>query len=100
MPVVFLLYLLLAVAQFSAFMAGIHLLIGGGALLSFLIMIVAMWLPLGSIAVAATGFYGACSAWDWPWWQAALLTFPFAVLGVFSMSVGAVAKIFEALVKK
>jgi hypothetical protein len=84
--VLFILYFALGIIQIVAFMEGLDVWFGFGALLSIITFVIVMFIgPLGSLAVAGIGFYGAWRGWQWEWWQAALLCFPFAVLGLVMM---------------
>jgi hypothetical protein len=97
MQVIFvILYIVLGIIQITAYLAGINLWLGVGTFWGLVIFFVTASLPFGSIADAAIGFYGACGAWQWPWWQAALLTFPFAVLGVLAMGISGIASLAAA----
>jgi hypothetical protein len=87
------LYFLLGIVQIAAFLAGIKLWLGLGTFLGLVIFFLSASVPLGSIADAAIAFYGAYGAWQWPWWQAALLTFPFAILGTAAMGIGGIANL-------
>jgi hypothetical protein len=79
------LYFALAIAQAAAFFQGMELWFGIGWILSLVIGIIVLGLPFGSSVCTAVAFYGAYKGWQWEWWQAALLTFPFAILGVAVM---------------
>ena len=79
--VLFVLWIALGIAQIAAYLDGIHLWLGIGSFWGFVIFFFTMSLPLGAIIDAAIAFYGAYQAWHWPLWQAALLTFPFVILG-------------------
>lgn len=92
MPIIlYLLYSLLGLAQLVAYLAGIQLWLGVGAPIGLIIFFVTtMVLPFGPFVNAIIGFYGAYAVWGWPWWQAALLTFPFAILGIVVMGLSSV----------
>lgn len=71
----------LGIFQLAAFQAGLQGWLGLHWLISIIVGIVALMLgPLGSIAVAIVGFFGAMDAWHWTWWQAGLLCFPSIVI--------------------
>ena len=71
--ILYLAYSLLGLAQIAAYLAGIQLWLGIGPPLGLLIFFAtAIIIPFGSFINAAIGFYGAYSAWNWLWWQAAL----------------------------
>lgn len=95
--VLIILYVALGLAQISAFLAGIHLWLGVGAFFGLVIFFGTSFLPFGSIIDSGIAFYGAYRAWDWPWWQAALLTFPFAIVGVGLIGAEGVVKIAATL---
>jgi hypothetical protein len=84
-------YIALGIAQLAAFFAGMELWLGLGWIMSFLIFVVVASLPLGSLATAAVAFYGAYKGWHWEWWQAALLAFPFAIIGIIMMTISGAA---------
>ncbi len=92
MPIIlYLVYSLLGLAQIAAYLAGVQLWLGIGPPLGLLIFFVtAIIIPFGSFINAAIGFYGAYSALNWPWLQADLLTFPFAIVGVFVMGLSSI----------
>jgi hypothetical protein len=97
MQIVFIvLYCALGIAQIAAYLAGIKLWLGVGTFLGFVIFFATAALPFGSIADAAIAFYGAYAAWHWAWWQAALLTFPFAILGILAMGLDGVVGMVRA----
>ncbi|THK37381.1 hypothetical protein EHS39_14240 [Ensifer sp. MPMI2T] len=76
-----LLMLVLGIFQLAAFQAGLADWLGFHWVVSIIIGAVALMLgPLGSLAVAIVGFFGAMEAWNWEWWQAGLLCFPSLVL--------------------
>jgi len=87
------LYVVLGIFQIAAYLDGINLWLGVGTLLGFIIFFITAALPFGSLADSAIAFYGAYSAWHWTWWQAALLTFPFAILGIAAMGLGGIASL-------
>lgn len=84
----------LAVFQLAALYAGIEVWLDLEMLptivISIAIVAVSMMIgPLGSFAVLVGAFFGAMDGWDWQWWQAALLCFPFAILqGATILGVG------------
>ena len=83
MPIVgFLLYALLGLAQIIAYLDGVHLWLGLGTVLGLIIFFGTAAFPFGAFVDASISFYGAHAAWHWPVWQAALLSFPFAIAGV------------------
>jgi hypothetical protein len=83
--ILFFVYVVFGVAQTGAFVAGMGAWLGLGALASMALILVLGILPLGALATSAIAFYGAVAVWGWSWWQAALLTLPFAILGIFTM---------------
>jgi hypothetical protein len=85
------LYFVLGIFQIAAYLAGINLWLGIGTFWGLVIFFITGCLPFGSIVDAVIAFYGAHSAWHWPWWQAALLTFPFAVFGIAAMGLSGIA---------
>lgn len=88
----FALMLVLGVFQLAAFQAGLHEWLGLHSLLSIIVGGVALMMgPLGGLAVAVVGFFGAMQAWDWEWWQAALLCFPSIVLTIIMAMIGGTA---------
>ncbi|MEZ0001320.1 hypothetical protein [Sinorhizobium fredii] len=79
----FVLMLVLGIFQLAAFQAGLDDWLGFHWVVSIIIGGVALMMgPLGGLAVAVVGFFGAMEAWDWEWWQAGLLCFPSLVLFV------------------
>jgi hypothetical protein len=90
------LYILLGIAQITAYLKGINLWLGIGTLLGLIIFFGTAWLPFGSVIDALIGFYGAYKGWQWEWWQAALLTFPFAIVGLIISSLGWIVDLFGA----
>ena len=98
MPAVgFLLYALMGLAQIIAYLDGIHLWLGVGTILGLIIFFGTAALPFGAFLDAGVSFYGAHAAWHWPVWQAALLSFPFAIVGV---AFGGVASLSRAFSRK
>lgn len=94
MQAVFLvLFIVLGIFQIAAYLAGIDLWLGIGTFWGLVIFFFTVSLPFGSVADAGISFYGAYAAWQWTWWEAALLTFPFAILGVAAMGLSGVAGI-------
>jgi hypothetical protein len=81
------LYISLGAAQIVAFLAGIKLWLGIGMFWGTIIFLISMLAPFGPIANSGLAFYGAYRAWHWPFWAAALLTFPFAIMGIFAIAV-------------
>src|SRR5262245_53807294 len=80
------LQLALLIAQAAAYFQGMELWLGFGWLASLVVGVLAAgWLPFGSLAMSAVAFYGAWRGWDWEWWQAALLTWPFAIISLAAM---------------
>ncbi|HOV04711.1 MAG TPA: hypothetical protein PLJ34_05765 [Hyphomicrobiales bacterium] len=54
----------------------------------FIILLIAILFfapPIGGIAIAIIGYFGATKGWHWEWWQASLLCFPTAILGILVM---------------
>jgi hypothetical protein len=92
-----LLYLAIGVVQLAAYFQGMELWLGIGWILSFVIFLIGTWLPFGSFVLAGIAFYGAHKGWRWEWWQAALLTFPFAIMSLIIMSAGGIAGVREYL---
>lgn len=92
--VLFAIWIALGIAQISAFLAGIHHWLGVGTFSGIVIFFGTAMLPFGAIIDAAISFYGAFAAWNWPWWQAALLAFPFAIVGVAVTGMGAIFSTF------
>ncbi|MGY3393428.1 hypothetical protein ACVWW6_006019 [Bradyrhizobium sp. USDA 3311] len=86
MPIIFVLYCLLGLFQLAAFFEGIEQWLGFGWIVAMILFFIAASVPLGSIATAALAFYGANHGWHWPWWQAALLAFPFPIVALISMA--------------
>lgn len=82
----------LGIAQLVAFQAGLQEWLGLHWIVSIIIGIVALMLgPIGSLAVAVVGFFGAMEAWNWEWWQAGLLCFPSLVIGLVLLVVNGAA---------
>jgi hypothetical protein len=97
----YLLYLALGAAQIAAYLAGIHLWLGVGTFFGLIIFFGTAALPFpGAIFDAAISFYGAYKGWNWPWWQAALLTFPFAIIGVSVVAADTAADLISRLRKR
>ena len=91
--VLFVLWIALGIAQIAAYLDGIHLWLGVGTFWGFVIFFFTASLPFGAIVDAGIAFYGAYQAWHWPLWQAALLTFPFAILGIIVMGLESAASL-------
>jgi pilus assembly protein CpaB len=53
----------------------------------------ALAIPLGSLACAAFVFHFSYTGLQWGWWQAVLLSFPFAILGVVVMGASGVVEL-------
>ncbi len=82
MPLIgFVLYALLGIVQIAAYLDGIALWLGVGTVFGLIIFFGTAALPFGAFIDAGIAFYGAYAAWHWPIWQAALLSFPFAIVG-------------------
>jgi len=92
----FVVYFALGIAQIAAYLQGIYLWLGIGNVLGIIIFFVTAGLPFGAVIDAFIGFYGAYKGWQWEWWQAGLLTFPFAIVGLFIGSVGGIVDWFGA----
>jgi hypothetical protein len=71
--------------QITAFIAGIERWLGLPWFGAFLLFIPA---NTALIAASVVAYYGATQAWGWEWWQAALLCWPFLILGGVMLSVG------------
>jgi hypothetical protein len=95
-PLLWLLYLALGLVQIVAFLAGIQLWLGMGTFFGLVIFFVTAVLPFGYLFDAAVAFYGAYKGWDWPSWQAALLAFPFAIVGVVITAAGGIVGLLRA----
>ncbi len=91
------LYVALGIAQITAYLDGIHLWLGVGTFLGLVIFFATASLPFGAFVDAGIAFYGAYKGWHWDWWQAALLTFPFAILGLLAMGMDGAISAFAAL---
>ena len=101
MQIIFIsLYFALGIAQIAAYLAGVKLWLGVGTFLGLIIFFGTAALPFGSIADVAIAFYGAYAAWGWEWWQAALLTFPFAIIGVLAMGLDGVVGVARATFRR
>ena len=91
-----LLYLALGIVQLFAFMEGLDVWLGLGFWLSVVAFVIVFMLgSFGGLIVAVVGFFGAMEGWGWEWWQAALLSFPFAILGFLAMGVSTVGALFQ-----
>lgn len=95
--VFFLLYAALGIVQIMAYLAGIELWLGLGTFWGLVIFFITAALPFGSVIDAAIAFYGAYKGWHWLWWQAALLTFPFAIIGIAIASAGGMVAMMHTL---
>lgn len=90
----FALMLVLGLFQLAAFQAGLHEWWGLNSVMSVIIGVVALMMgPMGGLAVAVVGFFGAMQAWDWEWWQAGLLCFPSIALTIIMAMIGGTASL-------
>jgi hypothetical protein len=88
------LWIALGAAQITAYLAGINLWLGLGTPLGLIVFFGTVWVPFGSLIDAILSFYGAYAAWHWTWWQAALLAFPFAIVGIMLNGASAIVHLF------
>ena len=94
MPVVgCLIFVLLGLVQIFAYIDGIHLWLGVHRPLAIILFFITAAVPFGAVVDASISFYGAYAVWRWAWWQAALLSFPFAILGAAGIAFGGLAKV-------
>jgi hypothetical protein len=72
-------FFVIGLVQLVATIAGLRAWLGIPTALAFLLSLFVAWVPL----VGSTlGFFGAISAWGWPWLKAAILFFgAFLVVG-------------------
>jgi hypothetical protein len=92
------LFLVAAFASFFAFMDGVHLLLGWGGLASFALFVGLHLIPgIGALAASGLALYGAMYAWDWTWWQAALLVFPSLILALVAGAAAGVGGLISKL---
>lgn len=97
MQLVFILaWIAIAIAQISAGMEGMHLYLGVGSFVSFILFVLSYAVPVvGSVLSAAAVYYGARYGWHWEWWQALALAAPGIVLWLFVVATGGLAAVFE-----
>ena len=89
-------WIVIAIAQVSAGMEGMHLYLGVGTFASFLLFLLSYAVPLvGSVLSAAAVYYGARYGWYWEWWQAIALAVPGIALWLVMMATGGLAMLFE-----
>ena len=88
-------WLVLGFFQITAYAAGIKLWLGLGTLGAIIAFFVTAAIPFGALIDAAISFYGAYAVWHWTWWQSALLTFPFAILGIALNGLTALSRFLE-----
>ena len=63
------LFFLIGCFQLAAGVAGVQAWLGLPASLAFLLSMFIAWVPLAGTAL---GYFGAISAWGWPWWKSAM----------------------------
>ena len=85
--------LILGYFQIAACIAGIKLWLGFGTVFAIIFFFASAAIPFGAVLDTGVSFYGAYAAWHWSWWQAALLTFPFAILGIVLNGLTAVERL-------
>lgn len=89
-------WLAIAIAQISAGMEGVHLYLGVGGFVSFLLFVVSYAVPVvGSLLAGLAVYYGAHSGWHWDWWQALALAAPGVVLWLIAMALGGLGSVVE-----
>ncbi len=78
--------IILLLAQIAAAASGLEVLWGwNGLLASVAVAAGVIFLgPIGSVAAAILGFFGATMDWGWDWWQAVLLVAPGLVFSVLA----------------
>ena len=91
-------YFAAAIAEFFAFLDGVHMWLGWGTFSAVLLFFgLHFFATPGAIAASCIALYGATHAWGWPWWQAALLVFPAVAVSVIATAAvglgGLVAKL-------
>lgn len=85
----------IAIAQLFAYLDGMQLYFGLGAILSFIIFVLVFFIPvLGATFVAVMTYHGARYGWQWEWYQALLLAIPGVIVSVAILVVGGLASIF------
>jgi hypothetical protein len=79
----YLLYIVWGIVQIFAFVEGAHVWLGFGTFGTVVALVLCfMFAAPGTLVLSIVGFYGAWKGWNWPAWQAAILTFPYVILSI------------------
>ena len=94
--------ILLLLFQIGAAGSGIEVLWGwNGFVASIAITAAIVFLgPVGSLAAAIFGFFGATQDWGWEWWQAVLLVAPGLAFSVLAMAGGGLLSLIGSLFRR
>lgn len=80
-----LIYLAVALVQWSAEVAGLRDVLGWPSFLCWLVSMFTAWIP---VIGTAAGIWGARAAWDWGWIPALLLFLGVPFLGMALVAIG------------
>lgn len=94
--------IILLLAQIAAAASGLEVLWGWNGLLASVAVAAGVFFlgPLGSVAAAILGFFGATMDWGWQWWQAFLLVAPGLVFSVLTSVSGGLFELIGGLFGK